>query len=115
MGLSDFHPRPARVLTDRQLPRLSPVHGNGSPVLTRQSLARMSTPLPRRLDPVRMLLTSRTNDGLRPFIAGSALALAVSRPARAFTHVSTCVLANPLKGPFTPEASTRAVTDPRRP
>jgi hypothetical protein len=82
MGLSDFHPRPARTLTDRQLHGPLPAHGNGSPVLTRQSLARMSTPLPRRLDPVRGLLASRTNDGLRPFIAGSALALAVSRPAR---------------------------------
>jgi hypothetical protein len=72
----------------------------GLPVLTRESLARMSTPLPRRLGPVRLLLTSRTDGGLRPFIAGSALALAVSRPARAFTHVSTCVLAGPPFGAF---------------
>jgi hypothetical protein len=51
-------------------------------VLTREPLARMSTPLPRRLGPVLLLLASRTNGGLRPFIAGSALTLAVSRPAR---------------------------------
>jgi hypothetical protein len=51
-------------------------------VLTRESFTRMSTPLPRRLGPVRMLLASRTDGGLRPFIAGSALTLAVSRPAR---------------------------------
>src|SRR5689334_25060512 len=82
MGLSDFHPRPARVLTDRRLRGLSPARGYGSPVLTRESLARMSTSLPRWLDPVPLLLASRTNGGLRPFIAGSALALAVSRPAR---------------------------------
>jgi hypothetical protein len=82
MGLSDFHPRPTRALAGRQLPRLWPAHGGGSPVLTREPLARMSTPLPRRLGPVRLLLTSGTNGGLRPFIAGSALTLAVSRPAR---------------------------------
>jgi hypothetical protein len=79
MGLSDFHPRPARVLADRRLRGPSPAHGKGSPVLTRESLARMSTPLPRRLGPVRSLLASRTNGGLRPFIAGSAHALALFR------------------------------------
>src|SRR5689334_1327029 len=100
MGLSDFHPRPARVLTDRRLRVRSLTHRGGSPVLTRQSLARMSTPLPRRLSPVLLLLTSRTHFGLRPFIAGSARALAFSSPARAFTHVSTCVLADPLLGTF---------------
>ena len=82
MGLSDFHPRPARILADRRLRELSPAHGDGSPVLTREPFARMSTPLPRRLGPVHMSLASRTNFGLRPFGAGSAHALAVSRPAR---------------------------------
>jgi hypothetical protein len=76
MGPSDFHPRPARILTDGRLRELSPTHGDGSPVLTRESFARMSTSLPRRLGPMRMLLTSRTNFGLRPFGAGSAHALA---------------------------------------
>jgi len=110
MGLSDFHPRPARILTDRRLRELSPTHGNGSPVLTRESLARMSTSLPRRLGPVRSLLASRPNGGLRPFIAGSALTLAVSRPARrSLMFQPACSLA-PLSGPFAPEASTRAVT-----
>ena len=79
---SDFHPRPARILTDRPLRELSPTHGDGSPVLTREPFARMSTSLPRRLGPVHALLASRTDGGLRPFIAGSALTLAVSRPAR---------------------------------
>jgi hypothetical protein len=82
MGLSDFHPRPARVLADRPLRELAPAHGDGSPVLTRESLARMSTPPPRRLAPVRGLLAPRTNNGLRPLSAGWALAEAVSRPAR---------------------------------
>jgi hypothetical protein len=114
IGLSDFPSRPAQILTDRRLPGLLPRHGKGSPVLTRESLARMSTSLPRRLGPVLLLLASRTNGGLRPFIAGSALTLAVSRPARAFTHVSTCVLAGSLSEPFAPEASTRSVTSPSR-
>src|SRR5256885_14143412 len=100
MGLSDLHPRRARVLADRQLRALSPAHGNGSPVLTRESLARMSTSLPRRLGPVLLLLASRTNGGLRPFIAGSALTFAVLRPARAFTPVSSCVLTRCLLEPL---------------
>ena len=112
MGLSDFHPRPARALAGRRLRRLSPTHEDGSPVLTRESLARMSTPLPRRLGPVLLLLASRTNSGLRPFIAGSALTLAVSRPARRSLMFSTCVLAGPPWRPFAPEASTRPVTSP---
>jgi len=76
MGLSDFHPRPDRVLTDCRLRELSPTHGDGSPVLTREPFARMSTSLPRRLDPVQVLLASRIDFGLRPFGADSAHALA---------------------------------------
>src|SRR5437868_11439194 len=115
MGLSDFHPRPARVLTDRRLRELSPTHGDGSPVLTREPLARMSTSLPRRLGPVLMLLASRTNFGLRPFGAGSAHALARFRGlrGRSLMFQPACSLI-PSKGPFTPKASTRVVTDPSR-
>ena len=70
----------------------------GLPMLMRFSFARMSTPLPRRLDPVRLLLASRTNGGLRPFIAGSALTLAVSRPARrSLMFQPACSLA-PFRG-----------------
>jgi hypothetical protein len=98
IGLSDFHPRPARILTDRQLRELLPAHGDGSPVLTREPMARMSTSLPRRLGPVRVLLTSRTNGGLRPFIAGSALALAVSRPARRSLMFQPACSLTPFRG-----------------
>ena len=100
MGLSDFHPRPVRVLTDHRLPGLLPLHEEGSPVLTRESFARMSTSLPRRLGPVRMLLASWTNGGLRPFIAGSALTLAVSRPARRSLMFQPACSLSPLSGTF---------------
>jgi hypothetical protein len=50
--------------------------------LTRESFARMSTSLPRRLGPVRVLLASRADGGLRSFAAGSARASLFSRPAR---------------------------------
>src|SRR5258708_24950830 len=67
----------------RRLPGwdLSSRHG-GLPMLTRFSFEHMSTPLPRRPDPVRMLLTSRASCGLRPSLAGSTLTLYFSRPAR---------------------------------
>src|SRR3546814_8091485 len=51
-------------------------------MLTRFSFEHMSTPLPRRPDPVRMLLTSRASCGLRPSLAGSTLTFDFSRPAR---------------------------------
>jgi hypothetical protein len=83
-------------------------------MLTRFSFARMSTPLPRRPDPVRLLLASRVSGGLRPSLAGSTLALTFSRPARrSFIFQPACSLA-PHWEPFTPEASTRAVTSPSR-
>ena len=51
-------------------------------MLTRFSFEHMSTSLPRRPDPVRMLLASRASFGLRPSLAGSTLALTFSRPLR---------------------------------
>ena len=60
---------------------LSSRHG-GLPMLTRFSFEHMSTALPRRPDPVRMLLASRASSGLRPSLAGSTLTLTFSRPIR---------------------------------
>jgi hypothetical protein len=114
MGFSDFHPRPARVLADCRLRELSLTHRGGSPVLTREPMARMSTSLPRRLGPVLVLLTSGINGGLRPFIAGSAHALAVSRPVRRSHMFQPACSLTPLSGPFAPKASTRAVANPSR-
>src|SRR5690349_1990819 len=118
MGLSDFHPRPARVLTDRRLRELSPTHGDGSPVLTREPFARMSTSLPRRLGPMRMLLTSRTNFGLRPFGAGSAHALArfrglrgrslIFRPARSLIPFRDLLRPRLRPGPLPAQAARAA-------
>ena len=70
----------------------------GLPMLTRFSLARMSTPLPRQPDPVLALLASRVSGGLRPSLAGSTLALTVSRPARrSLMFQPACSLA-PFRG-----------------
>ena len=60
---------------------LSSRHG-GLPMLTGFSFEHMSTPLPRRPDPVRMLLASKASFGLRPSSAGSTLTLTFSRPIR---------------------------------
>jgi hypothetical protein len=65
----------------------------GLPMLTRFSFAHMSTPLPRRPDPVRMLLASRVSCGLRPRSAGSTLTLPFSRPPRrSFIFQPVCSL-----------------------
>jgi hypothetical protein len=67
-------------------------------MLTRSSLARMSTPLPRRPDPVLVLLASSVSGGLRPSLAGSTLALTFSRPARrSLLFQPACSLA-PFRG-----------------
>src|SRR5690348_6742806 len=111
MGLSDFPARPARVLTDRRLRELSPTHEEGSPVLTRQSFARMPSPLPRCPRAVPLSLTSRFGLGLLMFATRSTVTLPRFRgllsvhyslgPARSLI---------PSKGPFPPEASTIPVT-----
>ena len=86
----------------------------GLPVLTRESFARMSTSLPRRLAPVPALLASRADGGLRSFAAGSARASIFSRPARRSLLFQPACSLSPLSGSFSPEASTRAVTRPSR-
>jgi len=105
MGLSDFPARPARVLTDRRLRRPLPTHEEGSPVLTRQSFARMPSPLPRCPEAVPLSLTSRFSFGLLMFATRSTVTLPRFRgllsvhyslgPARSLI---------PSKGPFPPEA-----------
>jgi hypothetical protein len=84
-------------------------------VLTRQSFARMPSPLPRCPKAVPLSLTSRFGFGLLLFATRSTVTLPRFRgllsvhcslgPARSLI---------PSKGPFAPEASTRAVTGPSR-
>jgi len=106
--LSAILPQPGLFLADFRLGSRFPQRR--ASMLTRFSFAHMSTPLPRRPAPVRMLLASRVNCGLRPSLAGSTLTLTFSRPARrSFIFQPVCSLI-PVTGPFAPEASTAAVT-----
>ena len=70
----------------------------GLPMLMRSSFARMSTSLPRRPDPVLVLLTSSVSGGLRPSLAGSTLALTVSRPARRSLMFQPACSLTPFRG-----------------
>ena len=115
MGLSDFHPRPARILTDRRLRGRSPAHEGGSPVLTRGSFTHMPSPLPRCSKAVPLSLTSRLGCGLLLFVTRSTVTLPLFR-ALLSVHCSLGPARSliPSKGPFAPEASTRTVTGPSR-
>ena len=79
IGLSDFHPRPARILTDRQLRGRSPAHDGGPPVLTRGSFAHMPSPLPRCSKAVRLSLSSRLSVSLLLFVTRSTVTLPLFR------------------------------------
>jgi hypothetical protein len=64
-------------------------------MLTLPSFAHMPAPIPRCFCAVLLLLSSRTDGGLRRFRIGSTVTLPVSRLARRSIFILACVLADP--------------------
>jgi hypothetical protein len=115
MGLSDFHPRPARVLTDRRLRQLSPTHGEGSPVLTREPFyTHVDVTTPAAWPGARVACFPDQRPPSPVWRGLGARISSFSRPARRSLMFRPARSLIPSKGPFTPEASTRAVTVPSR-